>query len=262
MGEAGQWMMAAPTLGAALTGFVVIQPTATRGGVAYLNRYGSDIILGYGTVDRFDFLATVQVASVLAVGLNMVRNLTGGRAQPLEMLFAFRPPADPGVWHRLLAVPVRFNQPENGIVLPLSAMQLPVTDGDTPKQGDTGRLLALRRQGTQAMPPAAASMTLEVSRAIRVGILAEQMTAPQIAQQIGLHPKMMARALAAEGTNFQALLDHVRSTTAQQLLLVTDLPVGDVALALGYANHAAFVAAFRRWTGASPSHWRQHRLAS
>ncbi|QJQ33231.1 helix-turn-helix domain-containing protein [Sphingomonas lacunae] len=261
MGEAGQWMMAAPTLGAALAGFIAIQPTATRGGVAYLNRYGNDIILGYGTVDRFNLLATQQLGSVLAVGLNMVRNLTGGRAQPLEMIFAFRPPANPVLWSRLLGVPTRFNQPENGIILPRSAMLLPVVAGDCSKGADAGRLASLQRQAAKGMPPPPASMTFDVIRALRVGILTGEVTATRTAGRLGLHPKAMARGLSAEGARYQTLLDHVRSTTAQQLLSVTDLPVADIALSLGYANHAGFVPAFRRWTGQSPSEWRKRQQA-
>ncbi len=56
---------------------------------------------------------------------------------------------------------------------------------------------------------------------------------------------------------FQRVLDEVRFAMATELLAITDLPVGDIADALSYAAHASFVDAFRRWTGTSPSRWRE-----
>lgn len=253
MGLAGQVMMAAPTLEAALTSYVAIQPTVTRGGVIYLHRYGNDVILGYGSVERYPWLQTQQLACPLAVFTNMIRRLTGGMAQPLELVFAFRPPDDAWRWEELLDAPVRFNQPEHGIVLPRAALALPVVAPERQFADDPDWTPDPRYKPTITLPM---SMTMQVSRAIRAGILSGEVTAAETARRMGVHGKAMARGLAAEGSSFQAVLDDVRSTLARHLLSVTDLAVGDVALSLGYANHPAFVAAFRRWVGISPSEWR------
>ncbi|WP_084527511.1 helix-turn-helix domain-containing protein [Kaistia soli] len=58
-------------------------------------------------------------------------------------------------------------------------------------------------------------------------------------------------------STFRSLLADVRGVTARELLAATDLPIGDIGAALAYANHGAFVRAFRQWTGVSPSAWRQ-----
>jgi AraC-like DNA-binding protein len=47
-----------------------------------------------------------------------------------------------------------------------------------------------------------------------------------------------------------------RYEIARQLLLDTDLQVGDVAALLDYADASAFTRAFRRWSGAAPAAWR------
>ena len=45
-------MQHAPTLGAALSGFIALQPTATEGATSFLHRHGDQVIFGYGTFDR------------------------------------------------------------------------------------------------------------------------------------------------------------------------------------------------------------------
>jgi AraC-like DNA-binding protein len=257
-GPAGRIMMAAQTLEGALTAFVALQPAVTSGGVIYLHRYGNDVILGYGTVQRYPWLETKQLACVLGVYLNSIRRLTGGQAQPLEIVFAFRPPEHAWIWEGLLDAPVRFNQPENGIILPRSAMALPILPAERQFADDPGTIPDLSHVAAMTPPM---SMTMQVSRAIRAGILSGEVTADETARRLGMHGKAMARRLAAEGTSFRVLLDDVRSTLARHLLSVTDLSIGEVALSLGYANHPAFVAAFRRWVGASPSDWRSRPAA-
>ena len=75
-----------------------------------------------------------------------------------------------------------------------------------------------------------------------------------------MHPRTMGRRLEEEGVTFEQLKDEVRLATARELLARTDIAVSDVAATLGYATPSAFVRAFRRWTGGSPSAWRKaHR---
>ena len=80
---------------------------------------------------------------------------------------------------------------------------------------------------------------------------------PEVAAAIHQHPRRLRRALDREGTSFTALRDEVRYTVARELLSLTPLPVGDVALALNFADNSAFTHAFQLWSGTSPSEWRR-----
>jgi AraC-like DNA-binding protein len=53
----------------------------------------------------------------------------------------------------------------------------------------------------------------------------------------------------------------LRCEKAQELLLATDLSIGDVAAAVGYETPQAFARMFRAEVGASPSDWRRERRA-
>ncbi|WP_182523764.1 helix-turn-helix domain-containing protein [Nocardioides dongkuii] len=78
-----------------------------------------------------------------------------------------------------------------------------------------------------------------------------------VAAGLGLTERSLRRRLTAEGTGYQALLDEVRSSIACSLLGGrATIPVADVADRLGYTDPAAFVRAFRRWTGTTPGAYR------
>lgn len=51
-----------------------------------------------------------------------------------------------------------------------------------------------------------------------------------------------------------------RVERAQELMLTTNQPLCDIALACGFCDQAHFCRLFRRMTGASPSTWRRARL--
>ena len=71
--------------------------------------------------------------------------------------------------------------------------------------------------------------------------------------------RTLRRQLADEGTGFRDLVDEVRETLATELLSGAGLTVEETARRLGYAEPAAFIHAFRRWTGMTPGAWRTGR---
>jgi AraC-like DNA-binding protein len=81
-----------------------------------------------------------------------------------------------------------------------------------------------------------------------------------VAEELHIAPRSLRRRLASEGTSYRALLDEVRQTLAEELLLSADMKLADIADRLGYAEAAPFINAFKRWTGVSPNRFRrQHR---
>jgi AraC-like DNA-binding protein len=73
-----------------------------------------------------------------------------------------------------------------------------------------------------------------------------------------MSPRTLHRRLAVEGTSWKKLLDDVRYERARQLLQDSDSSITEIALDLGYSDHAAFTRAFRRWAGSPPSQHRRH----
>jgi AraC-like DNA-binding protein len=82
-------------------------------------------------------------------------------------------------------------------------------------------------------------------------------TAAETANVLGLSERSLRRALSAEHTSFRRLLDAVRLEKALDHLKDARLPIEEVAQRLGDSEPAAFIHAFRRWTGSSPAAFRR-----
>lgn len=94
LGVIGEMMASAPTLGDALRDYVEMQIGYSRSAVVYLQIVEGSHFIGYGLHDN-DVNPSRQIHDlVLAVGCNMLRSLTDGRAQRYERSHA---PASPTI---------------------------------------------------------------------------------------------------------------------------------------------------------------------
>jgi len=73
-------------------------------------------------------------------------------------------------------------------------------------------------------------------------------------------PRVLYRRLAAQGLNFRELRESALQQLAEQHLRDGRLSLADVALLLGYSEQSAFTRAFKRWTGHTPTQWREEQV--
>lgn len=250
LGPAGEWMRNAPNLGACLSGFVAMQPSASRGGAVYVFSSHDVVYFGYGIYGKRAEGWQHLYPLVVAMAHNVVQKLTGGMARPTEVLLSVRDPADKKPYHDVFRVPVLFNQPMSALVFPKQAMDLPIV-GASPVD-----FSELERRAAALMPPGQNAWTDRVKRVLRSLILETEPVSAVVAQRLQVSDRTLRRHLAGEGTSFQAVLDDLRFETARELLEVTTLGVGEIAFALSYSTHSAFADAFRRWSGTTPQRWR------
>jgi AraC-like DNA-binding protein len=82
-------------------------------------------------------------------------------------------------------------------------------------------------------------------------------TADSIALQLNVSVRTLHRQLREEGTTLQRLKNDARRERAIKLLLQTKRPIKQIAAAVGFDSEKSFARAFREWTGAAPSRFRQ-----
>ena len=78
------------------------------------------------------------------------------------------------------------------------------------------------------------------------------------AESVGLSDRALRRRLQHAGTNYQQIIDQVRSQRARVLLEDSSASIEYVALCLGFNDASNFRRAFKRWTGETPSQFRSH----
>ncbi len=102
----------------------------------------------------------------------------------------------------------------------------------------------------EAMGPAA-----RVERVVRSD-LGRTWRVSQVAQVLGLSPRTLQRALAAEGERYSDVLDRIRNREAARLLRETSFSSTDIGYVCGFADSAHFSRSFKKRYGKAPTVYR------
>lgn len=97
----------------------------------------------------------------------------------------------------------------------------------------------------------------EVELAIVPLLGAGEVSIERVARDLGMSRQTLYRRLKAEGTTFEDVLDAKRRQLALRYLGIERSSVKAAAYKLGFSDPAAFSRAFKRWTGSSPSEFRE-----
>lgn len=253
LGTYGRLVRNAPTLGAALETAVRWSGTITSNRPLQLRPRGDQVEFCMTVADRFDPRdAAWQQDNHFCLGLmiGVVRLAAGPDWRPAEVkLWTDEAPGLRDA-HTLATARVAFRQAETMITIPRAL--LPVRLPSIP-----GRKLPADLLGEwQSSAPAR-----DFAGAIRqvVETLSRGDDYPSIRQTadfLGLSVRTMQRRLAAAQISHELLIAEARFAMATEVLAKTEAKILDLALDLGYSDHANFTRAFRRWAGCSPQKYR------
>lgn len=79
----------------------------------------------------------------------------------------------------------------------------------------------------------------------------------KVASALGMSPSALQAKLAQRGTSFQQLLEDTRKDLACSYLQQAARSVTEITFLLGFSDTSNFTRAFKRWTGVSPTEFRQ-----
>jgi AraC-like DNA-binding protein len=250
LGMVGRLMQHSDTLGEALRALVANLSIQNRGAVPSLT-ISDDMALFSFAVYQPDVESAEQISDgALAVSVNAVRALCGSEWNPAEVLLPRAAPADAEPYRHHFRGPVRFNQEIATIVLPVSDLGLRIAGAD-PILRD---LLEERIKRLKGGP--GSGFTDNIRRLLRTRLTINRCSADEIADLLAMHRRTLSRRLKDGGMGYRAIANEMRFEIARQLLLDTELTLGQIAAALGYSEASAFTRAFRRWSGETPTIWR------
>ena len=117
-------------------------------------------------------------------------------------------------------------------------------------------LMALLGQIAASFDGPKSSVRGAVEAELEAMLASGEVSIDRVAAQLGISRQTLYRRLKAEGATFETLLEATRRKLAIRYLERERLSVKSAAYKLGFSEPAAFSRAFKRWTGASPSHFR------
>ncbi|ASJ76443.1 AraC family transcriptional regulator [Granulosicoccus antarcticus] len=176
-----------------------------------------------------------------------------GRSIPLRCVeFDFPMPANGAKWTRLFRCPVDFDCEQSLIRFEKNILQLPNV------QNEQSLSVFLKSAPYQLIVPSYDDRRLSDRVLALFGNDYSRRLpgADHVSEQLGMSVSTLRRQLQEEGTSFQRLKDDCRRVAAVRYLATSDLTYNEIAGLLGFDEVSAFFRAFRRWTGATPTEYR------
>jgi AraC-like DNA-binding protein len=238
----------AATLGDALALTVKFTPVLTTALSFRLRVDGSLAALVIEEHADFGSVHDVVLFSLL-VGLGQIGNALTGRELAGAVEFAI---PEPHYFYRFahLIPTARFGHGPTQIIFDAADLDLPVVTADK------AWFHLAREQCERALDAATFENTID-ARVRRVLWNGEQHRSfEEVAAELCVSPRTLARRLAQRGCAFSALLDQERRERALLLLRCPRHTIKDVTNRLGYSSTTNFARAFRRWTGSTPTEYR------
>jgi AraC-like DNA-binding protein len=186
----------------------------------------------------------------IAVSVNAMRALCGSEWSPSEVLLPRAAPADLEPYRRHFRAPVRFNEEVAALVFPARDLERRIPRADALLRA------MLEEQIKKLKGPSHSEFSDDLRRLLRARITSTRCSAEDMAEVLKMHRRTLNRRLQDSGMKYREIANEIRFEIARQLLEETEVPLGQIAAALGYSEASAFTRAFRRWAGQTPSTWR------
>jgi AraC-like DNA-binding protein len=221
----------------------------------YLEGKSVRIIFDYVGVPRHS--DRHQIEFCLTVLARLCRHLTGRRLVTTRVRLAHRGDCSISKIAAFLGSDIEFHADVDEIAFAADVKDMPVVSAD-PYLNDL--LIASAEAAMARWSTTRGSFESKVENAITPLLPHGGTAVRDIARQLGMSQRTLARRLAAEGLTFTGVLETLRGQLAGKYLSDPELPISEIAWLLGYREVSAFTHAFKRWTGKTPREARLRRI--
>lgn len=170
-------------------------------------------------------------------------DLTYPRPDSLEVLQA-----------AFFGAPLYFDQPVSALHYDREALDYPQLHVTTRfYDGVTQEFSAFFSEDASGADP----FSLALHTAIRRQLPAGSCSIDSIAADMNVSRRTLQRRLKERDTSFQQLLQQVKADLARKYLEDKSLSIIEIAMLLGYGDPSSFSAAFKSWSGLTPTEYRR-----
>ncbi|MEL1251107.1 AraC family transcriptional regulator [Aurantiacibacter gilvus] len=248
LGLLGTLFMSAPSLVEALNYFTQHLHAMQEGTLNRLSLSGDFAEIEYRILAP-DVLERRQDAEFsIAANSSLIAAFSGVRLRPREVHFEHSCAGSYADYRNYFGCDVFFDQPTNKLIYDREGFN-PRNPASHPMLAE---LIAQHLEQSSREDDATRHLSGKVQELLGAGISKEA----DIAQELGMSVSTLFRRLKAEGHSFRQLALAERMFRARRMLLATDRPIVDIALALGYSESSSFARAFRKVTGVTPRTYR------
>jgi AraC-like DNA-binding protein len=192
--------------------------------------------------------------------VRLCRQLTNRHMVPSRIGAMHHRKKTPAEFRLLLGCEIGFGSSADEVVFPVAGKLMPIVSAD-PYLNEL--LLKYFEEALGHRRATAATLRSNVENAIIPLLPHGKANAGEVARQLGMSHRTLARRLAAEQLTFSEIRTELKTDLARRYLRDGDLPISQIAWLLGYREVSAFTHAFKRWTGTGPRQSRaQGRFVS
>lgn len=218
-------------------------------GARLVYRYVSDEIPG-------DEVRFISASGWAATWMKLMRMVIGPGYRPLKVTFATPAPVNSekeiASWFKC---PVEYGADEDSILFSKEE------NFDQPLPGGNAELA--RRSEMLVFNQVRELGDLDMVNAVRIALFdllpTGEFSPRRVAEYLRLDEKILKDGLRASGRNLQQIVSETRHELAEDYIMRIDLSVNEVAHMLGFSDCSNFARSFRRWTGESPTGYREKR---
>ena len=193
----------------------------------------------------------------LGVFLNFFKYISDGEFQPAEIWLTHAEGATAEEYQRVLGCPVRLGMPEGCIRFAASQLQRasPAAEPELLKIHEN-----LAEQHLSMLEKH--QLVDDIERLLGSGLLESgELDQVVIAERLNRNPRTLRADLQLIHTSFEKIVSNYREKLARRLLANTHESIDQIVYLTGFSEPSAFSRAFKRWTGETPTAYRQRKHA-
>lgn len=172
----------------------------------------------------------------------------------LELEVTYPPPPHAAEYPDLFRVPVRFEAARNA--LRIDPAWLGPDSEFEPGHAYSFGIFTRHADGLLDALGRSERLRDRIEAAILPELHKGSLSMDALARELGMSRQTLYRRLREEGVTFAEIHDDLRRRMALDYLAARKVSVNETAYLLGFSEASSFVRAFRRWTGQSPTRWR------
>lgn len=253
LGELGNAILCAPTVGSALRTFVRFIRFVQSETDMRLDVEGGVATLSYRILNPDIWPRRQDAEFTLSVLAELIRRGAGETWAPDLICFEHSSARSLASWGEATGSTCLFEAETNALSFPESVFNAPMPRENAPRHRRALQDLAHKLSDITR----ASSLTERTRMAIYAALGSGAMDQESVARELGLSRRSLHRHLSDEGTRFSALLEDCRFRVARLALACSSHALAQIAFELDYSDQTAFERAFKRHTGLTPRQYRR-----